>query len=180
MTGNNFDLFKEINMYRLLFSILLFFLLTACSAARLIPAPPVLLPTTTSPDQAVNSGQDEIQSPVAPSYLPQAGDDSLKRDNAMLESKQILVLESYPPQYRLLLNGFLPTTCHQLRVKINPPGLNNRIDVEVYSVVKADIICSMALASFEVSVNLDGFSTGKYTVQVNGETLGEIEVPAQQ
>ena len=116
---------------------------------------------------------DAQESPPSP-WQPASGDDKLIRGEAYITQSQILVLESFPPQFMLNIEGALPTPCHELRVEISDPDEQNRIDVEVYSLSKPDEICVQVLESFEESVPLKGFPSGEYSVWVNGEEVGEI------
>lgn len=108
-------------------------------------------------------------------YAPQPADADLLRGNVYLDSAQLLVKESYPPQVALSLRGSLPTPCHTLRVAVNPPNDLHQILVEVYSVVKADILCIEVLAPFDLQVQLGHFPEGHYTVLVNGKAVGEFD-----
>ena len=78
-------------------------------------------------------------------------------------------------QINLVLRGELPTPCNQLRIKVTPPDAQNLIQVNVYSVVDPDQICTQVLEPFEAVVSLGSFTSGKYSVYVNGEYLGEFE-----
>lgn len=111
-------------------------------------------------------------------YAPQPGDAQLLRGNVYLDSAQLLVLESYPPQVRLALAGNLPDPCHQLRVQVAEPDAENRILVDVYSVADPSAVCIQMLQPFTVSVPLpvSGLAAGHYTVWVNGEKIGEFDV----
>lgn len=122
------------------------------------------------------SGQEPVGNYTDPAYLPQAADASLTAGNAYpdLQSSELLVLESYPVQINLVLRGELPTPCHQLRVQLPPPDAQNRIEVQVYSVVDPDQMCIQVLEPFEATVSLSSFSNGTYLVFVNGEYLGEF------
>jgi len=110
-------------------------------------------------------------------WAPQAADAAWSRDQATIESKDVLTMESMPPQFSLTLKGNLPTPCHQLRVSVQAPDAENHIEVEVYSVIDPNLMCAQVLGSFETHVPLTGLSAGKYIVLVNGEQAGEIEVP---
>ena len=74
-----------------------------------------------------------------------------------------------------MLAGDLPTPCNQLRAKINPPDTENKIVVDVYSVVDPNQVCVQVLEPFEASIDLGAFPTGHYTVWVNGEMAGEFD-----
>ncbi len=156
------------------------FFLSACgypaSAPTATPAPP-----TPSGDGAVSAtpappGSENPDVP-APPYAPAPSDDQLQRGAAFVDSSQIIVAESFPPQFFLGLTGSVPTPCHQLRAAVSAPGATHRIDVSVYSVVDPNAICTQVLAPFDVNVWLGAFPTGRYEVWVNGQPVGEIEAP---
>lgn len=111
-------------------------------------------------------------------YSPKPGDAKLSTGNAFPDLGQsgILLLESFPVQVKLLLYGDLPTPCNELRVKVEPPDAEKRIQVEVYSVVDPDILCIQVISPFDAQVSLGSFASGKYTVYVNGEYLGEFTI----
>jgi hypothetical protein len=153
---------------------LLIFLLAACAPAA-------------SPDRGVSSTPEPIlprptdevpMNPPAntpPAYLPQVGDGNLDKGNVYIDSAEILILESYPVQIMLSLQGNLPTPCHKLRVDIQPPDEQKRIFVDVYSVSDPNSICAQVLEPFDASIPLGSFPTGHYTVWVNGEKVGEFD-----
>ena len=119
---------------------------------------------------------DAGESPPSP-WQPASDDDQLIRGEAFVNESQILVLESFPPQFMLLIGGALPTPCHELRVEISDPDEQNRIYIEVYSVSEPAEICVQVLEPFDESVPLKGFPSGEYSVWVNGEEVGEINPP---
>jgi hypothetical protein len=119
---------------------------------------------------------DAGESPPSP-WQPASGDDKLIRGEAYVNESQILVLESFPPQFMLNIAGALPTPCNELRVEISDPDEQNRIYVEVYSVSEPDEICVQVLEPFDESIPLVGFPSGEYSVWVNGEEVGEINPP---
>jgi hypothetical protein len=123
------------------------------------------------------SGQEPLGNYTDSAYLPQTADANLTTGNAYpdLQSSELLVLESLPVQINLVLRGELPTPCHQLRIMLNPPDAQNRIEVQVYSVVDPDQMCIQVLEPFEATVSLSSFSNGTYFVFVNGEYLGEFD-----
>jgi len=112
--------------------------------------------------------------PIENPYSAQPGDDLLTHDRVFLDTQELLIEQGLPPLIILILQGNLPTPCHQLRVDINPPDDNNRIFAEVYSVADPEIICIQVLEPFEAHIPLDGFSSGQYTVWVNGEQVGKF------
>jgi hypothetical protein len=62
-----------------------------------------------------------------------------------------------------------------LRVAVSDPDELNRINIEVYSVADADVICVQVLEPFEETVSLGSFASGTYQVYINGEEIGEFD-----
>lgn len=85
-----------------------------------------------------------------------------------------MIMESYPIQVMLTLQGSLPTPCNQLRVIAKPPDEQNRILVEVYSVIDPKKVCVQVLEPFEANIGLGSFPPGHYSVWANGEPIGEF------
>lgn len=115
------------------------------------------------------------QTPGTDSALPREGDDELQRDGVYLDSVDLLVMESYPLQFSLSLVGNLPTPCNQLRVAVSPPDGENRIQVDVYSLVHKDIFCAEVLQPFSQNIPLGSYPAGHYTLWVNGELITEFD-----
>lgn len=162
-------------MKRILTLLLSILLLGACSP-QTNPADDPSYPNAPSyPNQPSYPNGPTPSDPATQSYLPQPGDDSLAQGKVFLDSKELLIMESYPIQIALILNGSLPTPCNQLRVVISPADEQKRISVEVYSVVDPDVICAQVLESFEANIMLGSFPAGHYTVWLNGELVGEFD-----
>lgn len=186
----------------ILFTSLLF--LAACTtspdfpsqspAEPLEPTDPLLIPpdaatATCTPDLTGGGGivvtplPIQVEEPIstlepimpAEPYDPSPGDVSLLRSTAFIDSVQLLILESYPVQINLQLSGGLPTPCHQLRIAVDPPDKENRIYIDVYSVVDPDKICIQVIEPFAATVSLGTFSAGRYSVYVNNELIGEFD-----
>jgi len=142
------------------------------------PAPPTATPTT-DPNEPVTSPPDlgtAEPDPVLPPWAPQPGDDDLERGNVYLDFTEVLLLESFPVQVQLHLEGNRPTPCHQLRVAAAPPDKQNQIAVEVYTVTDPGQACTQQLAPFAESINLGSYPSGDYTLLVNGELVAELTV----
>ncbi|HJS20203.1 MAG TPA: hypothetical protein VJ785_15760 [Anaerolineales bacterium] len=156
-----------INRVWLLLMVLLL-LMSACAPLE-ADAP---TPVANDPDATAQSPGGE-EPPINP-YAPAEGDEALTRDEAFIDSQDILILESFPPQYQLHVTGSLPTPCHHLRAVVEEPNEQNQIQVEIYSVVDPNRVCTQVLSPFEVSLPLGSYSSGSYTVILNGEEMGEI------
>ena len=163
------------------FLILISLFLSACAGAEIIPPPSTTIPS--SSDTPIPP-KDATMTPTATSeptpgvvtpapWAPAAGDENLKRGNIFIDTTEILILESFPMQYMLHVQGRLPTPCHLLRAVVTGPDAQNQIQVEVYSLVEAKI-CTDVIKPFDISIPLGSYSTGKYSVWVNGTQVGEI------
>ena len=97
------------------------------------------------------------------------------RGNIFIEESGLVIRESYPPQISLNLNGNLPTPCHQFRADVSKPDTENKINVDVYTVVNPDVMCVQVLKEFTESINLGTYPSGHYTVLVNGQSVGEFD-----
>jgi hypothetical protein len=150
-------------------------LIGACAPSQSpVPDPNTTLPPdapVTSPPQNGSAAPERPEMPFA----PKPGDADLSRAEVFLSESQLLIRESFPPQIALDLSGDLPTPCHELRVNIQEPDAENKISVEVYSVVDPDQVCTQVLEPFQENIDLGTFSSGHYTVWVNGEMLGEFD-----
>ncbi|MBI3738819.1 MAG: hypothetical protein HY258_07215 [Chloroflexi bacterium] len=132
-------------------------------------------------DQPTLSTPNQIMPTIIPSspaespFAPHPSDGQLSRGKVFIDLAQIRTLESYPIQVQLDLKGNLPTPCHELRVEIKAPDAENKIQIEVYSLVDASKICVQVLKPFEANVALGSFPSGHYTVWINGEKIGEFD-----
>ena len=91
-----------------------------------------------------------------------------------IDSTEILYLESFPVQVRLLVHGSLPTPCHQLQWSVDDG--EGVIEVSLWSVVALGQNCAQALEPFEVSIALGSFETANLAVVLNGEQIGRVVV----
>ncbi|MFO3796866.1 MAG: hypothetical protein ACK8QZ_06220 [Anaerolineales bacterium] len=132
------------------------------AAIKVISSPPV----TVSPVPTFS-----IPTMLPIPYLPRESDTTLTRGPVFLKNVDILVMESYPPQYVLSLEGSLPTPGHELRVQAQPPDAEGNIRIEVYSVADARRICVQVLKPFAVQMPLLS-GAGEYTFWVNGKRIG--------
>ena len=132
--------------------------------------------TNRDPNAPVSS-DDPVQ-PVAPEdWRPAPGDETLTRSKAQIETAEVFTLETWPPQFMLHLAGWKGNPCAQLRVQVAHSDAQNRIQVEVYTVVDPAALCIQILESFDVNVPLGSRDSGAYTVWVNGQQVAEIVAP---
>ncbi len=138
------------------------FILTACASVAATNTP-------------ADNGGDAITPPDG-SQLPNSTvNPNLKRGGVYLDSAELLTLESYPLQFTLALKGNLPTPCNHLKVDVNLPDAQNKIVVDVYSLVDPKTMCTQALQPFEENVPLGSFPSGHYTLWLNGKQIAEFD-----
>jgi hypothetical protein len=146
-------------------------LLGACGTLPATSTPAPDLPVSPS-DPPMDTPAEE---PLAMPYAPQPEDTNLSRGEIFIEEKGLVIRESFPPQIALGISGNLPTPCHQLRAVINEANAENRINVEVYSVVDPNMICTQVLKPFMENIELGTFPNGHYSVYVNDVLAGEFD-----
>lgn len=149
-------------------------LVAACGSNPVSTIAPTVNPDATT--QTDNNNDIVPQGTGLPDeYAPQAGDNLLSRSEVYPESILINVMESYPLQFSLQITGSLPNPCHYLRIIIYPPDVQNRIEIDLYSVVNPQTMCTEVLKPFEVSIPLGSYPTGNYSIFINGSLVGEID-----
>ena len=101
-------------------------------------------------------GCDSTESPsLVPGLLP-------------IESVEVMVLESFPPQVRAQVRGYLPDGCTRLdQVTQNRQG--NVITVTLTTLRERDAVCILRIEIVERTIALEGpFAPGEYVLRVNG------------
>lgn len=127
------------------------------------------------------AGQQQTGSPAEglDSLFPALEEDqSLTRGNFIMDAGQVNTGEKVTTQAEIIVRGSLPTPCHELRAVPNPPDAQNRIVVDVYTVVDAGLICTQNIVPFDgIIATLDDLPAGEYTVLVNDQEVGKLSVP---
>ncbi|MCQ1536459.1 protease inhibitor I42 family protein [Methanosarcina sp. KYL-1] len=90
---------------------------------------------------------------------------------ANVENIQIMILESFPVQVKVVVEGYLPDGCTEID-KIETEREGNTFNVSISTKRPKDAICTQALRPFAITIPLDvyGLKAGTYTVDVNGVT----------
>jgi len=150
---------------------LLFLALAACAGL----SEPVATEPTFDPSEPVSSdGQPVGEAPFSP-LDPIPGEETMRRGEVVIGKSEVLVMESYPLQVMLSIQGTLSTPCHHLRAKVEKPDIENRIQVELYSLVDPNEICVQILEDFETNLPLGSYPDGSYTIWLNGIQVGEFK-----
>ena len=145
------------------------FTLIACSPRAEQPSSPV----STEPATTISSTN--TVDPMEIPSLASPENPKLVRGNIFIEESGLLIRESYPPQISLNISGNLPTPCHQFRADISKPDTENKINVDVYTVVNPNVMCIQVLKEFTESIDLGTYPSGHYIVLVNGQSVGEFD-----
>jgi hypothetical protein len=111
-------------------------------------------------------------------YAPQANDTQLLQAGLQISTLSLLAPVD-DPQIYLLLTGALPSPCNSLRVRIQPPDAQQRVMVDVYSVVNPDLACTAVLKQFEAQVPLGVYPPGLFSVWINGQRIGDFNSAAR-
>jgi len=140
--------------------------LAGCQGPQPEPLPPISADTPVSSETQVNPTQ--IAGPAT-------GEPEQLRGPVFIDQAELLIRESFPIQVDLHLRGSLPTPCATLRWMVGEPDEQGRIEVEAYSSQDAGLACIQVLQEFEQNIPLGAYSTGSYSVWLNGERIGEFE-----
>lgn len=115
-------------------------------------------------------------------FSPQAGEPTSEPQNGemvegpvFVNSTEVQLMESFPIQVVVLVEGELPTPCHVLEYTVSEPDADGRIDVEMWSEAPEDEACIQVLEPFEERVRIGEFESGEYEIYLNGERIGQFQ-----
>jgi len=91
-----------------------------------------------------------------------------------IDATEILNLESFPVQVRLVVRGALPTPCHEAVWEIEELG--DAIHVSLWSEADPESACAQVMETFEVSIPLESFESSASPVLLNGEGVGRSAI----
>jgi hypothetical protein len=143
------------------------FLLAACGQAE--------TPADTTPTPS-KGGSPAAPGPAFPTEPGNPGDGT---GPVYLSSAALIVMESYPVQVSVLVQGDLPTPCHQFGYALTRLEDEPGFSLVLYSTAAADAVCVQMLQPFEESIRLplEGEAEGTYKVYVDGQLIGEFDYP---
>lgn len=110
-----------------------------------------------------------------PTPEPQDADGAMQEGPVFVGSTELLIMESFPVQVVLNIEGELPTPCHILEYTVSDPDEQGRIEVEMWSEAPADEQCIQVLEPFEERVRIGEFEEGQYEVYLNGERVATFQ-----
>jgi len=99
------------------------------------------------------------------------------REPVYIGETELSAMLTDSPIISLHITGDLPTACHEFHYEYEGPA-NGRIDVTVYSTISPAATCIQGLHSFDeiVEIPMAGQPGGSYSIFVNGEIVGKIEI----
>jgi hypothetical protein len=119
----------------------------------------------------VTSCTDLIPQPQSPGAKPQ-----VKRGTAhILESGILRSLEN-SLRFEVRVRGTLPTPCHELDWEVSISEERSRVLIEVFSLYDPDEICIQVEETFDLQVPLGDLTETVYSVWVNDEPIGTIDL----
>jgi inhibitor of cysteine peptidase len=88
---------------------------------------------------------------------------------ATVETVQVMTLESFPVQIRVVAEGYLPDGCTEIN-EIKTERADNNFNINISTKRPKDAICTQAIVPFNETIPLDvqGLKAGNYTLNVNG------------
>ena len=102
----------------------------------------------------------------------QPGDQALQTGKVFLDGARVLLVDAPDAPISVLVEGNLPSPCHQLRADVSEQDAQGRILVDVYSVIDPNQMCAQVLQPFTVRVPLPVQDPSQMTVLLNGKEVG--------
>ena len=99
------------------------------------------------------------------------GTDNYVEEPASIKDVQVVILETFPVQVNVIVNGEFPDACvENLIVKTQKAG--STYNINIIRRLRADAICAEVITPFSKTIQLDvtGLKAGAYVVSVNGVT----------
>jgi inhibitor of cysteine peptidase len=89
------------------------------------------------------------------------------KQNVFVDDLQILIMESFPVQVRVIVTGNLPDGCTSIISSKADMIDDTTFVLSIFTERPEDMMCTMALVPFEESISLDvhGLSAGTYSVK---------------
>lgn len=102
---------------------------------------------------------------------PAPGSNEPSRGQAVVNSVDMLIMESFPVQVNVVAKGDLPDTCTRIDEVISQLS-GDTFRVAITTLRQPDATCAQTIVPFEQSISLDveGLKAGTYNVLVNGVT----------
>jgi inhibitor of cysteine peptidase len=122
------------------------------------------------PDSSINDPNQPVSSEDTPVPVEgQPDGEVVRRENAIVEEMDILIMESFPLQVSVHVKGQTIDGCTTVDKTWAEQVDENTFEVHIETVRPKDAMCTEALVPFEENVPLDvyGLLAGTYTVKIN-------------
>ncbi len=129
-------------------------------------------------DQPVNTNAPHLDDPVSSDDdtavdepIIEVIEGDIIMGEAMVESVDVLVMESFPVQINVRATGYVGDGCTRVG-NITTEQDEDTFRIHISTVRPADAICTQQLVAFDelISLDVDGLEAGTYMVNVNGRT----------
>ncbi|MDP9143431.1 MAG: hypothetical protein M3N43_01830 [Actinomycetota bacterium] len=132
--------------------------------------------TTIDPDQPVDSDGDEPiaePGPVGSIPEPRPPIDGSVDGEVWVTSADLRIMESFPIQVMLDVEGEKPTPCHEIFWTVEDTG--EAIEIDMISQVAGDQACAQVIEDFIIAVPLGSWAEETRDVYLNGQQVGSFE-----
>lgn len=135
--------------------------------------------TTIDPDQPVDSGDGDGDEPIAepgpPGSIPEPRpplEDGID-DAVLVKGTDLRIMESFPIQVMLQVDGEKPTPCHEIFWTVDDDG--EVIYIDMISQVAPEAMCAQVVEPFSIAVPLGSWAGESREIRLNGESVGSFE-----
>lgn len=88
--------------------------------------------------------------------------------DSVIESAEVLIQESFPPQLVLVVRGYHPDSCEYPVIVQRTEDNAGMVRVRIFRLVPDNVRCASAVVPYEAQIHLGAFDPGSYTIEVNG------------
>ena len=164
-------------MSKHLLTLALIIVVTACGEPGVVGGTDQ--PSTTSTvdlDRPVDSDDDEpIAEPGPAGSIPEPRPpiDGSVDGEVRVTSADLRIMDSFPIQVMLDVEGEKPTPCHEIFWTVEDTG--EAIEIDMISQVASDQSCAQVIEEFIIAVPLGSWAEEARDVYLNGEQVGSFE-----
>ena len=114
---------------------------------------------------------------AGPAALAPSPEPGVVRTEVTPAVTDIVFLETYPVQVRLIVAGELPNQCSHLGWYVKPGVDQGRIEVALYADQTTDAACIQVVASYSEPIPIGAFERGSFGVFLNSQLVEEFTLP---
>ncbi|MGH8913757.1 MAG: hypothetical protein ACRDZM_04480 [Acidimicrobiia bacterium] len=131
---------------------------------------------TVDPDQSVDSDGDEPiaePGPVGSIPEPRPPIDGNTDGEVRVTAADLRIMESFPIQVALDVQGEKPSPCHEVFWTVEDDG--DVIEIDMISQIVGDQACAQVIEQFSIAVPLGSWADESREVHLNGEPVGSFD-----